>query len=627
MRACSKCPEDVRSRLSAAKASTDAANNAKRKREEEVEAIKNRKEAAAASASGSSAAAAGSSAAAAGSSAAAAASGQGSNDKTERRAIVRAFKLAQSSAADKAIMKFFACEGIPFNKARGVWWREMISAVATAGPGYVPPAYNAMRSTLLDNLKSSTESELLLFDMRSKDTMVSLCSDGWTDVAKHPLLNVLAVNPIGAKFLTAINTEGEVKSGLYIGAALIECIEGIGPEHVVQVVTDGAANCAAAGRIIMEKYPHITWTICTPHAIDLTLEQIFAMGPFEELISKAKRVVMFINNHQQTLAAYRALEESVLALLKPGETRFATSFIMLQRVHKQSSHLQRLVVSQGWQSAVARLTAEDRAKAAEIKLVILDDNFWEEAKEAMGVVEPLVSLLRLADGTAPCMGKIYYRMSKCLEHVRSGKHKLDADVLDQVADVISNRWEYLHSPMHGAGYCLDPEFWGDAGNNAECMGNLITMIERLLPTAAERKAAREQFVMYKNKEELFAVHGAAVQDAPSMPAHQWWGMYGSGCKELQRVAVGVLSQVSAAVSCERNWSTYDYIHSKKRNKLAPARARDLVYVFSNQRLLRKLNSGTHQEEFVPWDSEDEQEGDAAAGSDGDEEEEGVEIVE
>ncbi len=95
-------------------------------------------------------------ASASGSSVAAAASNQGSNDKTEQRAIVRAFKRARSSAADKAIMKFFACEGIPFNKARSSWWRELISAVSAAGPGYVPPTYNAMRSTLLDNLKSST---------------------------------------------------------------------------------------------------------------------------------------------------------------------------------------------------------------------------------------------------------------------------------------------------------------------------------------------------------------------------------------------------------------------------------------------------------------------------------------
>lgn len=223
-----------------------------------------------------------------------------------------------------------------------------------------------------------------------------------------------------------------------------------------------------------------------------------------------------------------------------------------------------------------------------------------------------MSLLRLADGNAPCTGKIYYRMSKCLEHVRSDKHNLDPDLQEQVEDIISRRWDYLHSPIHGAAYCLDPEFWDDAGNNAECKGNLLTIINKLLPTAEEQQAARQQFAMYKSKEELFAVEGAAVQDAATMPAHQWWDMYGSGCKELKQVAVAVLSQVSAAVSCERNWSTYDYIHNKKRNKLAPARARDLVYVFSNQRLLQRLNSGTHQEEFVPWDSESEQEEEEAA---------------
>lgn len=42
VKACSKCPEDVKTRLSAAKASTDASKNVKRKREEEVEAIKTR---------------------------------------------------------------------------------------------------------------------------------------------------------------------------------------------------------------------------------------------------------------------------------------------------------------------------------------------------------------------------------------------------------------------------------------------------------------------------------------------------------------------------------------------------------------------------------------------------------
>lgn len=227
--------------------------------------------------------------------------------------------------------------------------------------------------------------------------------------------------------------------------------------------------------------------------------------------------------------------------------------------------------------------------------------------QLLNVTEPLVCLLRLADGDAPCTGKIYYKMSKCLEQVRSGKHGLDPELQDKIEEIISRRWEYLHSPIHGAAYCLDPEFWEDAGNIAECKQGLLTMIDKLLPTPEDRQAARQHFAAYKAKEGLFSVGGAAAADANTMPAHQWWDMYGSACPELQQVAVAVLSQVSSAVACERNWSTYDYIHNKKRNRLAPARARDLVHVFTNQRLLRKMNSGKHEEVFVPWDSDSEQE--------------------
>lgn len=171
--------------------------------------------------------------------------------------------------------------------------------------------------------------------------------------------------------------------------------------------------------------------------------------------------------------------------------------------------------------------------------------------------------------------------------MRSGKHGLDPDLQQQIEDIISRRWDYLHSPIHGATYCLDPEFWDDTGNSAECKANLLAVINQVLSTSEAQARAQAQFAAYKAKEGLFAVGGAAVADASSMPAHQWWDMYGSHVQELQQVAVRILSQVSAAVACERNWSTYDYIHSKKRNLLAPARARDLVYVFSNQRLLRK----------------------------------------
>ena len=62
-------------------------------------------------------------------------------------------------------------------------------------------------------------------------------------------------------------------------------------------------------------------------------------------------------------------------------------------------------------------------------------------------------------------------------------------------------------------------------------------------------------------------------------------------------------QPSSACSCERNWSTYDYIHNKKRNRLEAQHAEKLVYIFSNLRLLKKLQSVSYQEDCWSWEEE------------------------
>ena len=58
--------------------------------------------------------------------------------------------------------------------------------------------------------------------------------------------------------------------------------------------------------------------------------------------------------------------------------------------------------------------------------------------------------------------------------------------------------------------------------------------------------------------------------------------------------------VSSAGACEGNWSSYDFIHCKKRNKLTPERANDLVYIFNNLQLVGKI---FEPEKFAEWVSE------------------------
>ena len=59
------------------------------------------------------------------------------------------------------------------------------------------------------------------------------------------------------------------------------------------------------------------------------------------------------------------------------------------------------------------------------------------------------------------------------------------------------------------------------------------------------------------------------------------------------LSIKLLGQPCSSSCAERNWSTYKFIHSLKRNKVAPARSKDLVYMHSNLRLLSWRN-----EEYV-----------------------------
>jgi hypothetical protein len=56
---------------------------------------------------------------------------------------------------------------------------------------------------------------------------------------------------------------------------------------------------------------------------------------------------------------------------------------------------------------------------------------------------------------------------------------------------------------------------------------------------------------------------------------------------LPRIARKILAQVVSSSSCEWNWTSYSFVHSKARNRLLPSRAEDLVYVYTNSRVLNQ----------------------------------------
>jgi hypothetical protein len=98
-------------------------------------------------------------------------------------------------------------------------------------------------------------------------------------------------------FLKAVDTGGETNDTAYIVGQLIDCIREVGEDNVIQVVTDSAVVCKAAGRLVEQEFSWITWTMCTPHCLDLLLEDVGKLPWAAEVVAKAKAVVKFIPNH------------------------------------------------------------------------------------------------------------------------------------------------------------------------------------------------------------------------------------------------------------------------------------------------------------------------------------------
>ncbi|CAL5335130.1 unnamed protein product [Camellia sinensis] len=67
----------------------------------------------------------------------------------------------------------------------------------------------------------------------------------------------------------------------------------------------------------------------------------------------------------------------------------------------------------------------------------------------------------------------------------------------------------------------------------------------------------------------------------------WWDSFGDECPELKRFAIRVLSLTCSSSGCERNWSAFEMVDSKRRNRLHQKRMNGLVFVMYNLKLRQR----------------------------------------
>ncbi|XP_031744989.1 uncharacterized protein LOC116405209 [Cucumis sativus] len=423
-------------------------------------------------------------------------------------------------------------------------------------------------------------------------------------------------------FLKSVNCSGEIKDKYFIANLMKEVINEVGHENVVQVITDNAPNCKGLGQLIEAQFPTIIWTSCVVHTLNLALKNICASKNVEnnqivygecswifDIVGDVVVVKFFIMNHSMRLAMFN--EFVPLKLLSIAETCFPSVIIMLKRFKLIKDGLQAMVINDKWES----YREDDVVKARHVKELVLDGIWWDKISYILSFTSPIYDMLRDCDTDTPCLHLVYDMWDTMIEKVKMSIYKHEglrptefSSFYDVVYNILIDRWNKNSTPLHCLAHSLKPsEEWLTEDPNrvaphqdVELTRERMKCMKRYFSSSEDRAKVNVEFAQFSTKTGDFDDYDS-ICERYTIDSISWWATHGTYAPMLQKIAFKVLGQPSSSSCCERNWSTYSFINSIKRNKMTPQRAEDLVFIHSNLRLLSRKTPEYSKGKTKAWD--------------------------
>ncbi|XP_057984783.1 uncharacterized protein LOC110670460 [Hevea brasiliensis] len=335
------------------------------------------------------------------------------NSKLKQTTINEACKKELRKKACKDIAQWMYDAAIPFNAVNYPSFQVMVESIGQFGIGMKAPSFHEVRVPLLNEEVAEVKNSLKSYKEEWAKYGCSIMADGWTDKKQRTLINFLVNSPKGTIFMESVDASEYSKTGDKMYDLLNRFVERVGEANVVQVVTDNASNCVLAGKLLEIKCPHLNWTPCAAHCLDLMLEDI---GKIPKIHNTIKRAVtlngyIYIRPGMVNMLRHFTGERE---LIRPAVTRFATTFLTLQHIHKHKANLRKMFTSEEWTKS--KWAKELSGK--KVYSIVMMPTFWTNIVYILKIFGPLVRVLRLVDDEKmPAMGYIYEAMDRAKEAI------------------------------------------------------------------------------------------------------------------------------------------------------------------------------------------------------------------
>ncbi|KAH1133249.1 hypothetical protein GYH30_011898 [Glycine max] len=236
----------------------------------------------------------------------------------------------------------------------------------------------------------------------------------------------------------------------------------------------------------------------------------------------------------------------------------------------------------------------------------------------LSFTSPIYDVLRRTDIEASSLHLVYEMWDSMIEKVKNAIYQYErkeesegSTFYEIVHSILIDRWTKSSTPLHCLAHSLNSRYysheWLSEDSNRvpphqdlELTRERLKCFKRFFLDADVRRKVNIEFAYFSDGRKGFDDLDS-LNDRGQMDPKVWWLVHGVNAPILQKVALKLLAQPCSSSCCERNWSTYSFIYSLKRNKMAPHRIENLVFVHSNLQLLSMNTPQYHQEETKMWD--------------------------
>jgi len=262
---------------------------------------------------------------------------------------------------------------------------------------------------------------------------------------------------------------------------------------------------------------------------------------------------------------------------------------MLESLLQNKAALKATVVTDGVEVSPAILAS-----------VVSEDVFWKNVSNLAALLKPIyrgVTVLESDTATLSLVVRVFMDIKTVFFDVLS-KMSIRARTRKTLLERLKDRIEYCVQPIHLAAYVVEPRFLGDGLSDEEFLKATDVILSLARHLDLDEDSVLTSLTEYKCQSGIYgqALLKSAAKRIDCKPV-EWWKAF---CpqQKLFPVAIRLLSLAPTSAPCERSWSDFGNVHTKKRNRLKARKTMKLVSVqkhlrCSNTKLREKAAKRSH----------------------------------